>query len=107
MYLHYAKQGTDRFTGGSRVCEVEPEAKLNHHRKDKEMKFFQLANTFKNDESGAVTVDWVVPTAAIVGLGIAVLTSVSSGTTGLADKISAEMDAIDPGTVSAPAPSTL
>ena len=25
-------------------------------------------NTFKNDESGAVTVDWVVLTAALVGL---------------------------------------
>ena len=31
---------------------------------------------FAQDESGAVTVDWVVLTAAIVGLGIAVLTTV-------------------------------
>jgi Flp pilus assembly pilin Flp len=46
---------------------------------------------FKNDEDGAVTVDWVVLTAAIVGLGIAVLTSVSGGTTSLADKISGEL----------------
>ena len=46
---------------------------------------------FKNDEDGAVTVDWVVLTAAIVGLGIAVLTSVSGGTTSLADKISSEL----------------
>ena len=37
------------------------------------------------DESGAVTVDWVVLTAAIVGLGIAVLTSVSGGTMDLAN----------------------
>lgn len=36
--------------------------------------------TFRNDEDGAVTVDWVVLTAAIVGLGIAVLTSVGGGT---------------------------
>ncbi|KPP86833.1 MAG: hypothetical protein HLUCCA08_16245, partial [Rhodobacteraceae bacterium HLUCCA08] len=28
---------------------------------------------FRRDEDGAVTVDWVVLTAAIVGLGIAVL----------------------------------
>ncbi len=47
-----------------------------------------MFNAFLNDESGAVTVDWVVLTAAIVGLGIAVLTSVGSGTTSLADKIS-------------------
>ena len=41
----------------------------------------KLFNAFLNDESGAVTVDWVVLTAAIVGLGIAVLTSVGNGTT--------------------------
>ncbi len=35
---------------------------------------------FRNDEDGAVTVDWVVLTAAIVGLGIAVLTTVGKGT---------------------------
>jgi Flp pilus assembly pilin Flp len=54
----------------------------------------KLVNFFKNfhkDESGAVTVDWVVLTAAIVGLGIAVLTSVSGGTTSLADAISGEL----------------
>jgi len=48
---------------------------------------------FINDEDGAVTVDWVVLTAAIVGLGIAVLTSVSGGTTSLADKISSNLAA--------------
>ncbi|MEM9797961.1 MAG: pilus assembly protein [Pseudomonadota bacterium] len=35
--------------------------------------------TFKNDESGAVTVDWVVLTAALVGLGLAVMAVVSQG----------------------------
>jgi Flp pilus assembly pilin Flp len=39
----------------------------------------KLLENFFTDESGAVTVDWVVLTAAIVGLGIAVLASVSSG----------------------------
>lgn len=41
-----------------------------------------MTKLFKNffaDESGAVTVDWVVLTAAIVGLGIAVMASVSGG----------------------------
>jgi Flp pilus assembly pilin Flp len=46
---------------------------------------------FRADEDGAVTVDWVVLTAAIVGLGIAVLTSVSSGATNLAGDISSEL----------------
>ncbi|MGL4311763.1 MAG: pilus assembly protein, partial [Paracoccaceae bacterium] len=39
------------------------------------MKLFALVKNFHNDESGAVTVDWVVLTAAIVGLGIAVMAS--------------------------------
>jgi len=52
---------------------------------------FKLAKNFKRDEDGAVTVDWVVLTAAIVGLGIAVLTSVSGGTTSLANKISGNL----------------
>ena len=51
----------------------------------------KLFNAFLKDESGAVTVDWVVLTAAIVGLGIAVLTSVSGGTNVLADNISSHM----------------
>lgn len=33
------------------------------------------------DEDGAVTVDWVVLTAGIVGLGVVVITSVATGTT--------------------------
>ena len=53
----------------------------------------KLFKNFKNDESGAVTVDWVVLTAAIVGLGIAVLTAVSGGTTALSGKISSSLNA--------------
>lgn len=33
----------------------------------------------RNDEAGAVTVDWVVLTAAIVGIGVAAVTAVSGG----------------------------
>ena len=46
---------------------------------------------FRNDEDGAVTVDWVVLTAAIVGLGLAVMTVVSGGTETLTNKISDKM----------------
>jgi Flp pilus assembly pilin Flp len=51
------------------------------------MKLFDLIKTFSKDESGAVTVDWVVLTAAIVGLGIAVIAAVSSGVTSLGGQI--------------------
>ncbi len=52
------------------------------------MKLFNLFKTFRNDESGAVTVDWVVLTAAIVGLGIVVMTTVGGGITTLSGNIS-------------------
>ncbi|MBV7410251.1 hypothetical protein [Maritimibacter sp. DP1N21-5] len=46
---------------------------------------------FAKSEDGAVTVDWVVLTAAIVGLGSSVLISVSGGTTALAGNISSAL----------------
>jgi Flp pilus assembly pilin Flp len=51
------------------------------------MNLFANIKNFAADESGAVTVDWVVLTAAIVGLGIAVIASVRTGTTDLATDI--------------------
>jgi Flp pilus assembly pilin Flp len=52
--------------------------------------------TFRADEDGAVTVDWVVLTAAIVGLGIAVLASVRTGATQMADGIKGELETTVP-----------
>lgn len=43
------------------------------------MRLVKFARTFK-DEGGTVTVDWVVLSAAIVGLGIALVTSLRAGT---------------------------
>jgi Flp pilus assembly pilin Flp len=51
---------------------------------------------FRNDEDGAVTVDWVVLTAAIVGLGIAVLTTVGGGTSDLSASASGNIAAVEP-----------
>jgi len=51
------------------------------------MKLFKLAKKFHNEEDGAVTVDWVVLTAAVVGLGVAALAAVKSGTGSLTTKI--------------------
>ena len=42
---------------------------------------------FRNDEDGAVTVDFVVLTAAIVLLGIAVGSAISSGAGDLGNRI--------------------
>ncbi|MEZ5778790.1 MAG: hypothetical protein R3E44_10560 [Paracoccaceae bacterium] len=51
------------------------------------MKLFKLTTEFQNEEDGAVTVDWVVLTAAVVGLGVAALVAVKSGTANLSGKI--------------------
>ncbi|MFD1157166.1 Flp family type IVb pilin [Roseovarius aestuarii] len=48
------------------------------------IKFFK---NFNKDEDGAVTVDWVVLTAAVVGLGVAGVATVSDGISSLATKI--------------------
>jgi Flp pilus assembly pilin Flp len=55
-----------------------------------------LIKTFAKSESGAVTVDWVVLTAAIVGLGIAVMAVVSQGVENLGTDIRDSLAAIDP-----------
>ncbi len=46
---------------------------------------------FRADEDGAVTVDWVVLTAAVVGLGIAGVAAVKGGVDSLAGKIESGM----------------
>lgn len=37
------------------------------------------AQNFSNDESGAVTVDWVVLTAALVGIVITLISTITAG----------------------------
>ena len=48
---------------------------------------------FSADESGAVTVDWVVLTAAIVGLGVAVMATVTTEVNGVAGNIGESLSA--------------
>lgn len=52
---------------------------------------------FLHDETGAVTVDWVVLTAAIVGLGLAVMAVVSGGVENLSNETAVELASIDVG----------
>ena len=51
---------------------------------------------FRNDESGAVTVDWVVLTAAVVGLAVAAYTSIETGASNLTDNTSSYLDGRNP-----------
>ena len=50
-------------------------------------------SAFLKDEAGAVTVDWVVLTAAIVGLGLLVFTFVRPAVSNLAQGIGNELGA--------------
>lgn len=47
--------------------------------------------TFRNDEDGAVTVDFVVLTAAVVLMGLAVGTALSNGAEDLAGDIESNL----------------
>ncbi|MEM8692810.1 MAG: hypothetical protein AAGG57_13120 [Pseudomonadota bacterium] len=53
----------------------------------------QKVKSFLSSECGAVTVDWVVLTAAIVGLVIAAFSGMSDAGVGLADRVAAFMTA--------------
>ena len=52
---------------------------------------------FRADEDGAVTVDWVVLTAAVCGLAVAAYTSIKSGSTTTTSNTSTYMGALVPG----------
>jgi Flp pilus assembly pilin Flp len=60
------------------------------------VKFFK---NFSKDDSGAVTVDWVVLTAAVVGLAVAAYGSIQSGAVSLTASTNAFMGEQAPGAV--------
>lgn len=43
------------------------------------LKTFRPKSSFADDESGAVTVDWVVLTAALVGIGVTMMSTIRAG----------------------------
>lgn len=63
------------------------------------IKFFK---NFSNDEDGAVTVDWVVLTAAVVGLAVAAYTSIETGATSLTGATSTYIEGQAPTTGTSP-----
>ncbi|MDG1167763.1 MAG: hypothetical protein P8N14_01090 [Sulfitobacter sp.] len=51
---------------------------------------------FRKDEDGAVTVDWVVLTAAVVGLAVAAYSSIETGAENLTSNTSTYLDGRNP-----------
>lgn len=50
---------------------------------------------FRKDEDGAVTVDWVVLTAAIVGLAVVAFNTIGDNTAALTGVIATEISEVD------------
>ena len=63
------------------------------------MKLIKFAMNFKRDEDGAVTVDWVVLTAAVVGLAVAAYSSIKTGATSLTERTNTYMGSQVPGSI--------
>ena len=61
------------------------------------MKLFNLIKKFRSDESGAVTVDWVVLTAAVIGMGMLVLIPVATGTESLSEVVGGSIAGVNVG----------
>ncbi|WP_317057273.1 Flp family type IVb pilin [Roseovarius rhodophyticola] len=57
-----------------------------------------LIKSFLKRDEGAVTVDWVVLTAAIIGLAVGAIDQVGSATDAVADSIADGLEDIDVGT---------
>ena len=55
------------------------------------MQVFKCLKIVKEDESGAVTVDWVVLTAAVVVLGSGVVSVISPGLTSTSSYITSQI----------------
>ena len=56
----------------------------------------KFIKNFRKDEGGAVTVDWVVLTAAVVGLAVAAYSSIRTGATELTKDTDKFLQAQDP-----------
>ena len=55
------------------------------------MTLMNLVKSFAKDEAGAVTVDWVVLTAGIVGIGLVIMAILSDGLESAASSITTNL----------------
>ena len=59
------------------------------------MQYIRIFRSFRQEEDGAVTVDWVVLTAAIVGLGLIVMAAIKPAISNLSTSIATEIGKAD------------
>jgi Flp pilus assembly pilin Flp len=58
---------------------------------DRRKPMINFIKNFRKDENGAVTVDWVVLTAAVVGLAVAAYTTIETNSQTLIDNAAARV----------------
>jgi hypothetical protein len=63
----------------------------------------KFIKSFAKKDSGAVTVDWVVLTAAVVGLAVAAYNAIETGATDLTGRTQTFIEAQEPGNIGTPA----
>ncbi len=56
---------------------------------------FNFIKKFRAQDDGAVTVDWVVLTAAIVGLAVALIAVIAAGATDKSTSVGAYLSSMD------------
>ena len=54
----------------------------------------KFIKNFRKDEDGAVTVDWVVLTAAVVGLAAVAYTQIGNGTKSVSDAVGTSLGSV-------------
>lgn len=76
--------------------KTPPDVNLSTWERDTEMKMLNILKRFQKDEDGAVTVDWVVLTAAVVGLGLIVMAAIRPAIGNLSTAIAEDIEAAAP-----------
>jgi Flp pilus assembly pilin Flp len=86
-------RATERETAHTTDGEVETQNTLILWRDTTMMKFIK---NFRKDENGAVTVDYVVLTAAVIGMAVAAYSSIQGGATTLTSDTATFLDTQTP-----------
>ncbi len=83
---------TDDGQGKLREARYDPETvNVNNAQIYGERTMINFIKNFRKDEDGAVTVDWVVLTAAVVGLAVAAYSTIETNSQALIDAAAARV----------------
>ena len=93
----YIPSGTEAGTKtGPKETVADVKRNLSKTKRDLTMKFLNILKRFQKNEDGAVTVDWVVLTAAVVGLGLVVMAAIRPQIETLSGEIATRIDQATP-----------